>query len=296
MNSAISEKIREIIAAVMLVASITSGTLLVGPETLDAHEVRIAAFNIQVFGKTKRSNPEVMDVLVEIAQGYDVVAVQEVRDATEMTADIFLDQLNASSEYTYAMVEGPRVGRTSSKEQYVIYYVPALVQLENAYTLADEGDLFEREPLVATLKAGEFDFTLVVCHIKPDEAEAELRALAGAVPLILAENPSEKDILLLGDFNADGSYLDEAELPGIFTPDSYTILITDEMDTMTKTENTYDRIIVTGATAGYEYIEDSAGVFYFDSVLGIQDEELVVDVSDHYPVFANFDITLPDDD
>jgi len=296
MSSGLTGKIRELIAASVVILAIASGTVLVGPETVDAQEVRIAAFNIQVFGKTKRSNPEIMDVLVEIAQQFDIVVVQEIRDATETTADIFLDELNASSEFTYAMHEGPRVGRTSSKEQYVIYYIPALVDLNYAYTLPDESDEFEREPLVANLKAGNFDFTVVVCHIKPDDAENELRALAGVVPEILEADPSEGDIILLGDFNANGTYLDEGDLPTIFTPDVYQILITDEMDTMTKTDNTYDRIIVTLGTFEREYIDNSASVFEFDQVLGIEDDEFVADVSDHYPVYADFDITLMDDD
>lgn len=62
-------------------------------------------------------------------------------------------------------------------------------------------DDFEREPLVVTLPAGNFDFTLVVCHIKPDDAEDELQALANAVESIRQANPLERAIILLGDFN-----------------------------------------------------------------------------------------------
>jgi deoxyribonuclease-1-like protein len=296
MGNSVVKKIRQLIIAAVIVGSIASCTSLLGPETLEANDLSIAAFNIQVFGKTKRSNPVVMHTLVEIAQQFDIVVVQEIRDSSMTTADIFLDELNESSESTYAMEEGPRVGRTSSKEQYVVYYTPALVRLEHAYTLPDDNDLFEREPLVTTFVAGNFDFTIVVCHIKPDDAENELRALAGTVPLLLAANPQEHDIILLGDFNADGQYLDENELTDIFNPSTYHILISNEMDTMTKTDNTYDRIIVTNDTFNSEYIHNSAGVFKFDSVLGITDQDLVFDVSDHYPVFADYDITLPDDD
>jgi deoxyribonuclease-1-like protein len=296
MNNGIIGKIRDLIAAAVVIFSITSGTILVGPETLDAQEVRIAAFNIQVFGKTKRSNTEVMDILVDIFQNFDIVVVQEIRDASEETADIFLDALNESSEFTYDMIEGPRIGRSSSKEQYAIFYVPALVQIEHAYTLPDDDDIFEREPLVVTFKAGNFDFTIVVCHVKPNDAENEIIALAEIPPVLLEANPLENDIIILGDLNADGTYLDEETLTSIFAPDDYKILITNDMDTMTKTDNTYDRIIITQGTYDYEYIEDSAGVFEFDWVLGIDDEELVYDVSDHYPVYAEFDITLPDDD
>lgn len=68
------------------------------------------------------------------------------------------------------------------------------------------------------------------------------------------------------------------------------------MGGVTKTDNTYDRIIVTNDTFNSEYIQGSAGVFEFDRALGITDEDMVFDVSDHYPVSADYDITLPDDD
>ena len=42
--------------------------------------LRVGAFNIQVFGTTKASKPEVMDVLGRIIRTYDVVAIQEIRD------------------------------------------------------------------------------------------------------------------------------------------------------------------------------------------------------------------------
>ncbi len=68
------------------------------------------------------------------------------------------------------------------------------------------------------------------------------------------------------------------------------------MDTMTKTDWTYDRIVMTGATLDYEYVDGSAAVFYYDELYGIEDKELVWSVSDHYPVYAEFRTDLPDDD
>ncbi len=44
-----------------------------------------------------------------------------------------------------------------------------------------------------------------------------------------------------------------------------------------------------------EYVPGSASVFYFDSVYGIDDQELVEDISDHYPVWAEFRTQLRDD-
>jgi len=295
-NSTLVQRIRQLISSFVVVAAIASGTILVGPEALDVQEIQIAAFNIQVFGKTKRSKPEVMEVLVDIAQEFELLVIQEVRDSSKTTADIFLDELNAESEFTYAMYEGPRVGRTSSKEQYVLYYLPALFELEYAYTYPDDDDVFEREPLIAKLRAGDFDFTLIVCHVKPEDAEAELQALEEVVSVVLEADPTEEDIILMGDFNADGSYLDEADLPVIYNPAEYHILIPDDLDTMTTSDNTYDRMIIMDGTFDNEYVAGSAAVFSFDLEYGLTDEDFVQDVSDHYPIYAGFDVTAVDDD
>jgi hypothetical protein len=68
------------------------------------------------------------------------------------------------------------------------------------------------------------------------------------------------------------------------------------MDTMTKTGWTYDRMIMTSSTHGREYVQGSTAVFYFDAEYEISDEELVWEVSDHYPIYSEFETSLTDDD
>jgi deoxyribonuclease-1-like protein len=41
--------------------------------------VRIASFNIQVFGEKKLANPRVRSLLADIVRRFDVVAIQEIR-------------------------------------------------------------------------------------------------------------------------------------------------------------------------------------------------------------------------
>ena len=120
----------------------------------------------------------------------------------------------------------------------------------------------------------------------------QIGALANVYASILAENPDERDVIILGDFNADGSYFDEDGASPLKTF-RFTWTITNDMDTMTKTDWTYDRIVMTDATI-HEF--DRANVFYFDSVFGILDQELIENVSDHFPVYGVFRTDLPDDD
>jgi hypothetical protein len=147
------------------------------PSTDDT--ITIAAFNIQILGKSKREKTEVMDVLARTVREFDVVLVQEIRDASETTASIFLDIINALDGPEYAFIRSERLGRSTSKEAYAYFYNTNTVSYLNgtARVWDDEGDIFEREPYIAGFVAGEFDFTLVGIHAKPDDAVNEIGSL-----------------------------------------------------------------------------------------------------------------------
>ena len=80
--------------------------------------ITIATFNIQVFGKSKLEKPQVMDLLARIVRRFDLVAIQEVRSLDQSIIPRFVEMINAEGR-KYDYVLGPRLGRTSSKEQYV---------------------------------------------------------------------------------------------------------------------------------------------------------------------------------
>ncbi|MHC1565076.1 MAG: endonuclease/exonuclease/phosphatase family protein, partial [Candidatus Syntropharchaeales archaeon] len=87
----------------------------------DEETLRVGAFNIQVFGQTKASKPDVMDVLGKIIRTYDVVAIQEIRDKSQTALPALVDVVNSDNpQYDYVMSE--RLGRTTSKEQYAYIY------------------------------------------------------------------------------------------------------------------------------------------------------------------------------
>jgi hypothetical protein len=78
--------------------------------------LRIGAFNIHVFGISKASKPEVMDVLADIIRTYDIIAIQEIRDASQTALPALVDLVNSDgSQYDYVVSE--RLGRTTNKEQ-----------------------------------------------------------------------------------------------------------------------------------------------------------------------------------
>lgn len=260
--------------------------------------IKVAAFNIQIFGRAKREKEDVMAILVNITRQFDLVLIQEIRDSSETTAPLFLEMINDAEGPEYAYVRSPRLGRTSSKEAYAYFYNTETVTHEEGsdHVYSDKDDVFEREPYIATFSSGGFDFTLVGIHIKPDDAPHEIGNLTIVVASILATDPDEGDIIILGDLNADGSYFNEDGTSNPLQAAGYHWTVTDEMDTMTKTDWTYDRMILLDATYSHEYVDGSTQVYYFDQIYGITDEELIWDVSDHYPVYAEFSTNLQDDD
>jgi endonuclease/exonuclease/phosphatase family metal-dependent hydrolase len=264
----------------------------------ESSSITIAAFNIQVFGRSKRQKDDVMNVLVNITREFDVVLIQEIRDSSEETIPYFLNEINEIEGPKYAFVRSDRLGRTTSKEAYAYLYNTETVDfIEGSdYVYNDVDDVFEREPYIASFRSGNFDFTLVGIHTKPDDARLEIGNLTHVVNFALSENTVEKDIIVMGDFNADGRYFDENDLTNLFKTSKYYWVITNDMDTMTKTDYTYDRIVLMNTTYSYEYIEESSAVFYFDTEYEINNATLVESVSDHYPIYAEFKTDLTDDD
>jgi hypothetical protein len=118
------------------------GTLASAPPVeRSGNTVRVASFNIQVFGEKKLAKTDVADVLARIIRYFDVVAVQEIRDANDDFLARFLSMVNADGSH-YDYVIGPRLGRTSSKEQYAFIYNAASVECDrqNVYTVDDPDD------------------------------------------------------------------------------------------------------------------------------------------------------------
>ncbi len=262
----------------------------------EEESITIASFNIQVFGRAKRSKPRVMEVLARLVREFDIVFVQEIRDSSETTAPIFLEYINEMDGPTYAFIRSKRLGRSSSKEAYAYFYnTDTVAYLDGtAHVWDDSGDIFEREPYIASFTSNNFDFTLLGIHTKPDDAENEIGNLTH-VSNHLKGIQSDQDIILLGDFNADGSYYDEDDMSTPLRDSQYYWTVDNHIDTMTKTDWTYDRIVMLETTYSIEYIEDSTEVFYFNDVYGLN-QTFTEDISDHFPVYAHFKTTLTDDD
>jgi len=220
--------------------------------------------------------------------------VQEVQDVTRNVPLRLLERINRDAPSPWALIQGPRLGRhPSGQEEYVIYYRPAVVAFVDSFTVPDPDGRFARPPLVARFQAGFFDFRLIGIHVTPDDAWDELAALAEVAEAV--SDPTERDVILLGDFNADCSYLRDPGRSHPLRAAGYHWVIGDGVPTNVSGTCTYDRIILPTETVGHEFVAGSAQVFRFDEEFDVA-AELVPRVSDHFPVYAHFRTAGPDDD
>lgn len=263
-------------------------TTTVAPPPRGNDTIRIASFNIQVFGETKVSNPEVMPIIVEVLKNFDLIAVQEIRAQTDVCQEL-VAQLNRDGRYRYDYVVGPRLGRSNSKEQYAYIYDLASIEVDRnqLYTIDDRNDLLHREPLVGWFRARgpaaqqAFTFSLVNVHTDPDEVDRELNVLDDVFIAVRDDQRKEDDVIMLGDFNAHNTKLGELGLlPNL-------VCVVNNTPTNTRGDKQYDNILFSRVST--TEFSGRGGVFDFLRQYNLSLEQALA-VSDHLPVWAEFSV------
>ncbi|XP_046555659.1 deoxyribonuclease-1-like [Haliotis rubra] len=265
------------------------------PVSTQNPDLRVGVFNIQTFGKTKASKPEVMETIRKIISTYDVMLVQEIRQKSGECMVQLLDLLNTNNAEQFAYIASPRLGRTSYKEQYAYYYKTDKVKVVDTRLYNDSSDVFEREPYsvlveVNTVGGGVLRMALTGVHIRPDDAVHELQAMK-AVYIDTKDAFGTENVVIMGDMNADCSYVKKSEMASIkLFNDTKTFwsLISDVVDTTTSdTDCAYDRIVIAGPEL------ESHVVAYqredFGAEFGLTQEQQKA-VSDHFPVWVTFNL------
>ncbi|XP_009871023.1 PREDICTED: deoxyribonuclease-1-like [Apaloderma vittatum] len=255
--------------------------------------LKISAFNIKAFGDAKMSNQTIADIIVSILSEFDIALVQEVRDADLSAVKKLMNQLNRKSSHPYEYLVSIPLGRTSYKEQYLFIYRSDMVSVLGSYYYDDGcepcgNDTFSREPFIVkffspTTKVEEF--VLVPLHSEPSHAAEEIDALYDVYTDVV-NKWATKNIMFLGDFNADCSYVQPSDWSAIRlrTSNIFKWLIPDGTDTTVgKSDCAYDRIVVCGAKLKRSIVPNSAAVYNFQRTFQLEQEEALA-VSDHYPV------------
>jgi deoxyribonuclease-1-like protein len=268
---------------------------LAPPVTRTGEVIRIASFNIQVFGQTKAAKPHVMNILADVVRRFDVVAIQEIRSTDDTVIPNFVALINSTGR-KYDFVLGKREGFTNSKEQYAYIFDTASVEVDRScvYSVGDPDKLFQRPPLVAWFRvrgpseSQALTFKLVNLHTDPDKVdlERELEYLDDVLRAVRREgvlDPSsdEDDVILLGDFNTDDRNL------GPLGRESNIAWAIAGTPTNTRGTKQYDNIVFKRWTT-VEFTGKS-GVLDLKTEFKLTPEQ-ALEVSDHQPVWAEFSI------
>jgi deoxyribonuclease-1 len=256
-------------------------------------DVRIASFNIQIFGKAKVNKPTIRAYLAEIIRKFDIAAIQEIKDASQTVPDVFLTEINSTGR-NYRYVISERTGRQpddqSSQEQYAYYIDADRIEVvdEDEGALFDDSpnDLFQREPHTARfgVKGTPFTLTITSIHTRPESAVAEIEALYAVYLDVQERYPHESHHLILGDFNAGCAYATPAQLDALaIRGTAFHWIVPDTADTNVSPNSAcaYDRLIANRA------------LFSHLKVWGIANWFTDNKVSDHWPVWVTFKTAHP---
>lgn len=243
--------------------------------------LRLASWNIENFSNRSSSEREI-EITAEIIQRYDLVAIQEVLDEEVM------QRLNAKLGPQWSYIISDPVGNID-KERYAYVYRNYLVNpLGTPHLIQDPNNNLIREPLVASFRAGNFDFTLINIHTLYGgglqwKLRREPRLMGTLLSYVSSYLNPEYDIILLGDFNLSAT--DSAWQIQTHTP----LLANDEKTTSSE-RGSYDNIwIDLNATREFVSLYE---VFRFEESY----PEEYTKISDHRPIAAYFAIDLIDDD
>uniref|UniRef100_A0A8C0BF94 Deoxyribonuclease n=1 Tax=Buteo japonicus TaxID=224669 RepID=A0A8C0BF94_9AVES len=215
-----------------------------------AATLKISAFNIRVFGDSKMSNQTIADIIVSVSAGEEKQSwpLSSLWDA----ASLGQSDTRFLQASVHPCVHLVPLGRTSYKEQYVFIFRSDMVSVLGSYYY-DDGcepcgtDTFSREPFIVKFSSPTTqveEFVMVPLHATPSSAADEIDALYDVYTDVI-NKWATNNILLLGDFNADCSYVTSAQWPSIRlrSLDACEWLIPDSADT-TVTDTTdcaYDR-------------------------------------------------------
>eukprot|EP00035_Acanthoeca_spectabilis_P013420 m.249452 g.249452 ORF g.249452 m.249452 type:complete len:392 (+) comp15879_c0_seq5:212-1387(+) len=249
---------------------------------------------------------------------FDLLVLQEVRDSSGNAMQLLLSRLNANaSTPRYEAVVSPRFGRVNSsyREAVAWLYRPTKVQPgaqqdwanatrgQYGYTTDRTGRLFPArsphavewtilDPATGVAASGVPKLVTVGFHADPDDVVPELHAVGQVTAGLFA---SGDDVLVLGDLNADCSYLSASERAcatnpsctateiSLLEPATWTWLVNDSADTTVgATDCAYDRIVL-GSNATARPASATAHV--------VRDPAIVASVSDHFPVAITLEYT-----
>ena len=221
----------DILILITIAILIILGNYLVYDNYFGHDTIRIANWNLDVFGPTKSSNINLMKTYAGKIENYDIVFVQEIRDISNASfPELCLMLAN------YSCLSSSRAGRSSSKEQYGIIYRDGINVTSFRDFNPDSLNRWERPPIEVSFDVNGYRLNIYNIHTKPDDTQKELGYLEDVIG-------NYGNVIVLGDLNADCSYYNNRKETEF---DSWHWAVKDYDDTTssTSTKCAYDRILL----------------------------------------------------
>ncbi|AJF62370.1 MAG: Deoxyribonuclease-1 [archaeon GW2011_AR20] len=226
------------LASLYYSANFRGDVVFTGETIREPGRYKIANWNLNIFGVSKANNSALIESYANILSKYDIIFIQEIRDASYTSFDKLCIHLA-----NYTCITSSRAGKSISKEQYGIIY-------RNEINIAEVKDYnpdprFERPPIKITFDLKDYFLTVYNIHTKPEDVSKELSYLEDLVE-------DTGNIMIIGDLNADCSYYNNYKETQF---DKWHWIINDDEDTtVSRRDCAYDRIIFNDNA--YEYYVD----------------------------------------
>jgi endonuclease/exonuclease/phosphatase family metal-dependent hydrolase len=225
----------------------------------------------------------------------EVVALVEVQPVAA------LETLEAKLNAMDLCYDSTIIDQTAKQDIGILFKCGVTVTNERMIPNSNLGDPDRRNAFVADVKVGQFDFTMVVVHLKSgrnalDQATRDQQAevIGDFIETRLQQQPRE-DILLVGDFNM---------IPGQDVSNFHHLGGADRMDFLSSwdLQDRFSHILEAGRanlldgfaitrTFTTEYVRGSLRVFPLHWAMDIGLERFRETVSDHLPFTTTFRIT-----
>lgn len=249
--------------------------------------LRIATFNLQVFGKTKSRHLPTLQNLARICRQFDLIAVQEIVGPDQDSVPLLVEEINRIGP-RYAYLASVPLGRSAYKQQFAFIYNRDLleVDLTRCCAIEDPDDLFEYPPFVGFFQVRDsaadqpFRFTLVNCQVDAENPHQELQLLGKVHSLVEGNGRDEDDVILLGSFQADSDTLNL-----LLGPSGLTTALDQGQFTDTRLATQLDNMVFRRATTSE--LVGRAEVFRFMRRFNLSLQQ-ALEVSDRLPVWAEF--------
>ncbi|MFM7073128.1 MAG: endonuclease/exonuclease/phosphatase [Planctomycetota bacterium] len=194
----------------------TPATVSTRPPARETETVRIATWNWEGWDERRLGDAAATALLAQVVRQFDVIAVQGISPRSPNALPELCDRVNDDGSH-YDYVIGPRVGRGEPKAQYAFLFDRSIIEVDRnqTYTVRDDDDLLDREPLVAWFRARgpdpreAFTFSMVNAQIDPEDAAREINLMDDVLRAVRNDGLDEDDVLLAGDLSVDDRHYGE---------------------------------------------------------------------------------------